>query len=86
MLKCLCNLFLFFETFSLPGLVHQISSPRFVVFQVLLELVVDRPRMILQKEAREQQKYASLQIKSRSKGDNGNKQTCVSGCLRVSAN
>lgn len=51
-----------FGNFSLPGLVHQISSPCFVVFQVLLELVVDRPRMVLQKEARKHStKYASLQ-------------------------
>lgn len=52
--------------FSLPALVDQISSSCFVVFQVLLELVVDRPRMVLQKQARKkgQQKHAPLPQKT----------------------
>lgn len=33
-----------------PCLVHQVRSPRFIVIQVLLELVVHRARIVLQKE------------------------------------
>lgn len=37
----------------LPCLIHQVGAPRFVVIQVLLELVVDGSRVILREAVRE---------------------------------
>ncbi len=40
---------------ALPCLVHQVSSPCFVIIQVLLELVVDGSRIVLQTEGENEQ-------------------------------
>lgn len=46
-----------------------------------MELVVDRPRVVLQKEARKHLAPKKKTKKKRSKGDGGNKQIGASGCF-----